>query len=129
MTSLLPQCSNLADNVNSLLDLLAQEANLTTETTAIEASLKKAYEIISELNLSYQKGHRADRKCRQKSTKTICGTTKKNCKIRIKTRKLSFLMNLPFTIAQVFSMGGQKKTLDQIFLVMKRESVTKLMDY
>ena len=42
MTSLLPQCSNLADNVNSLLDLLAQEANLTTETTAIEASLKKA---------------------------------------------------------------------------------------
>ena len=42
MSSLLPQCSNLADNVNSLLDLLAKEANLTTETTAIEASLKKA---------------------------------------------------------------------------------------
>ena len=42
MTSLLPQCGNLADNVNSILNLLAQEANLTIETTAIEASLKKA---------------------------------------------------------------------------------------
>ena len=41
MTFLL-QCGNLADNVNSILNLLAQEANITIETTAIEASLKKA---------------------------------------------------------------------------------------
>jgi replication fork clamp-binding protein CrfC len=42
MTSLLPQCSNLADNVKSLLNLLGQENNLSQNTSAIEASLKKA---------------------------------------------------------------------------------------
>jgi replication fork clamp-binding protein CrfC len=41
MTSLLLQCSNLADNVKNLLNLLAKETNLTQDTSAIEASLKK----------------------------------------------------------------------------------------
>ncbi|VEP15928.1 hypothetical protein H1P_3890001 [Hyella patelloides LEGE 07179] len=42
MTSLVSQCSNLADNVNNILSILAQEANLTIDTNVIEVSLKKA---------------------------------------------------------------------------------------
>jgi len=44
MTSILPQCQNLSEQVNTLLQLLHQEPTLRTQqdTTAVEASLKKA---------------------------------------------------------------------------------------
>jgi replication fork clamp-binding protein CrfC len=44
MSQLLPQCENLSSQVNSLLELLQQEPSLRSQqdTTAIEASLKKA---------------------------------------------------------------------------------------
>ncbi len=44
MAQLPPQCSNLRDHVNQLLDLLNQEPTLRAQfnTSKIEASLKKA---------------------------------------------------------------------------------------
>ena len=42
MNDLFPQCANLSDSVENLLDLLKQSQTLSQDITAIKASLKKA---------------------------------------------------------------------------------------
>ena len=53
MSFLPPQCGNLANNVNNLLDLLQQETALKQQDTAsIEASLKKAIATIIRTSIT-----------------------------------------------------------------------------
>ena len=77
----------------------------------VKLQTSRIYEILSQLNLSHQKGHRDYENADKEQQKNFISTLKKTSKLSRQRKKSYFLMNLPSTTVQVCFMDGLKKTL------------------
>ena len=92
----------------------------------IQLKDSRIYEIIGELNLSYQKSHRDYANADKVKQKQFVELLKKTEKIKTKKKKLSFSTNLQCMTVLVFFMDGLRKTLVLRFPVTKRKKRQKV---
>ena len=99
-----PRDYGIARNIwtgDIIIEVILKRWNITLKRTRV-------YEILHELGLSYQRGHRDYINGDKAEQREFTVGLKKNWKALIRKRRLSSLMNLQYMTARVYFMGGLK---------------------